>query len=363
MFLMGVSKFWRHAVKWGSIAVSANVDFFAVLLAYALSAFLVSREWKIPISLHIYDQSFALFSIATTVLLISFLTVRLIWRRRPERPILLLWNSSTDWGLQNRLYRLSITFPVALALPVFFSIFTSMKGSISSIVPFYADPLLAHIDFVLMGNNDAWRILHPIIGLPGITFVLNFFYNLWLPVMLITLFCMVFFVSDLNLRRQYLVTWALIWVILGNVFAIIFSSVGPCFYKTFYGSPHYDALMAYLHSASAEYPIWSLTAQKYLLAQKDGVQLGAGISAFPSMHVAVAMLNVMLCRNFSRFWQILSVLFLGLILVGSIELGWHYAIDGGFSIIAVPIIWWVASKLSLAQLIGTRTVLSVKGTF
>jgi membrane-associated phospholipid phosphatase len=138
--------------------------------------------------------------------------------------------------------------------------------------------------------------------------------------------------------------------LLGNVAAVVFSSVGPCFYDAFYGVPRYVELMNYLHRESNNLPIWALRAQEYLLMGRDGVRLGAGISAFPSLHVAAAMLNVMLSWRLSRPWRITSVVFLLLILVGSVHLGWHYAVDGLAAIIAVPVIWWVAGKFSLAPL-------------
>jgi hypothetical protein len=246
--------------------------------------------------------------------------------------------------------RLSIGIPAALVLPIFFSFFTSIKSSINSVIPFYADPFLANADRLLMGT-DAWRFLQPLIGFPAITFALGFIYNLWFIVTIATLFWVTFSIRDLRLRTQYLVAFVLVWAILGNAIALLFSSVGPCFYEVFYGLPRYADLMAYLHAANHDFPIWSLSSQVYLLKANNGLQLGAGISAFPSMHIAAVMLNVMLCRHFQWPWQIASILFLVLILIGSVQLGWHYAVDGYFSIIAVPAIWWCAGKFSLANIV------------
>ena len=340
----------RHTVKWARLAVVANAEFFVTLSVYIFFTLVASRVWNISIHFELYDKVFALFCAAFAILVISGLTVIMIFTERPERPFQHLWHSkfNIDWAVRDRLF---IGLPAALVLPIFFSLFTSLKASITHIVPFYADPFLANADRLLMGNHDAWRILQPLVGLPAITFILNFFYNFWIFSAIIPLILVTFLTGDLSLRRRYLVAYILVWAILGNVTAIVFSSVGPCFYEAFYGLPRYADLMAYLHLANREFPIWALTAQEYLLVAKDGSSIGAGISAFPSLHVAVAMLNVMLCRNFSRLWQIASIVFLAFILIGSVHLGWHYAIDGYFSIIAVPIIWWVAGKISLASLV------------
>ena len=57
--------------------------------------------------------------------------------------------------------------------------------------------------------------------------------------------------------------------------------------------------------------------------------IGAGISAMPSLHVAMAV-----------FWT----------WIGSFHLGWHYALDGLVSLIGVILIWrfarWSADILS-----------------
>jgi hypothetical protein len=339
----------RQTIKCAALAARANAEFLVTLCAYALLTLVASRKWGIPIYIELYDEAFVLFGAAITISLLLYLIARMVLIDKPERPFEHLWHSKfcVDWEMPNRL---SIGIPAALALPIFFSFFTSVKLSINKIIPFYADPLLANADRILMGN-DAWRMLQPLVGLPAITFALSFIYNLWLIVTIATLFWVTFSVGDLRLRRQYLVAFVLVWAILGNLIAILVSSAGPCFYEFFYGLPRYADLMAYLNSANRDFPIWSLSSQIYLLKANNGPHLGAGISAFPSMHVAAVMLNVMLCRHLQRPWLIASVLFLILILIGSVQLGWHYVVDGYFSIIAVPVIWWVAGKFSLANIV------------
>ena len=34
-----------------------------------------------------------------------------------------------------------------------------------------------------------------------------------------------------------------------------------------------------------------------------------------------------------------------IILLGSVHLGWHYAVDGYVSILAVPMLWWLSGVL------------------
>jgi hypothetical protein len=341
-------KIKHQTVKYVALAARTNAAFLVTLSAYALLTLVASSQLQIPIYVKLYyGQSFWLFVVAVAVItgsLLLYLIARIIVIDRPDRPFDYLWTKFFfDWKMLDRLF---ISIPAALAMPIFFSFFTSVKLSINKIIPFYADPFLANADRIVMGN-DAWLVLQPIAGLPVITFALDFIYNLWFIVMLATLFCVITSVSDFRLRSQYLVAYVLVLAILGNALAVLFSSVGPCFYEDFYGLPRYADLIAYLHSANRDFPIWALDTQLYLMKAKNGPHFGAGISAFPSIHVAVVMLNVMFCQHLQRPWRIASIVFLIFILIGSVQLGWHYAIDGYFSILAVPIIWWVAGKISL----------------
>ena len=100
--------------------------------------------------------------------------------------------------------------------------------------------------------------------------------------------------------------------------------------------------MAYLHDAAAHYPVWALTTQKMLWAYytEGGLTYGSGIAAMPSLHVSIALLNMLLAYRFSRAAGHVFAGFFAMILLGSVHLGWHYAADGYLSIITTLIIWW-----------------------
>jgi hypothetical protein len=52
-----------------------------------------------------------------------------------------------------------------------------------------------------------------------------------------------------------------------------------------------------------------------------------GISAFPSMHNALAALLALVAWRMHRVLGIMMTIFAGLILLGSVHLAWHYAVD------------------------------------
>lgn len=85
----------------------------------------------------------------------------------------------------------------------------------------------------------------------------------------------------------------------------------------------------------------ALNIQNYLMGQykSGGGMVGDGISAFPSLHVGMATLIAIFFYDMNRIIGIAAFGFCAIIFVGSIVLGWHYAIDGIASFCAVPIFW------------------------
>jgi hypothetical protein len=70
-----------------------------------------------------------------------------------------------------------------------------------------------------------------------------------------------------------------------------------------------------------------------------------GISAMPSVHVAVAVLFALLGWRISSWLGWIFSLYAGVILIGSVHLGWHYAVDGYLSIAGALAIWAVVGML------------------
>lgn len=129
------------------------------------------------------------------------------------------------------------------------------------------------------------------------------------------------------------------------------SSVGPCFVEPLLGNRHYAEQMAYLHQANETFPVMVLAVQQQLLdwQAQDMHGLGRGISAMPSMHVSLAFLFFLAIRQVSRRAGHFFFAFLIVIMVGSVHLGYHYAVDGYVSIITTAIIWWVCGRLVRAK--------------
>lgn len=320
-----------------------------VLLVVETSIFcflIVGWIFNFPVNFNIYS-SIGFFILAPTSAILVLMAASLVslFNHRPAKPSAFLnaklWQ---EWNVANRILQGA---PIFFCFPALFSAFTSYKLAISKIVSFYADPYALALDRAIHGT-DPWRLLQPIFGFPMATEVLNIFYNLWFFIMFMVLSFGIFMIENQRLRSQYLTAFILSWVIIGGVFATIFSSVGPCFYLSFYQTNAYADLFAYLDRVDALYPLWSRDLQDMIITQfqKGGLGIGEGISAMPSMHVGIAVLNAIFITKLNRIAGWIAWIFAALIFVGSVHLGWHYAVDGYAAALLVGVIWFISGKLA-----------------
>lgn len=234
-----------------------------------------------------------------------------------------------------------------LLLPLLMGAFTSFKVMIPLVQPFAWDERLARWDRWIHGA-DPWELLQPLLGTPLVTFVLNaLYYPLWLYVSLGS--WVVVAMGSHACRLQFLVSYAMLWILLGTVGGMAMSSAGPIFYEAVTGDASaFSALRNYLVAANQDYPLFGLAVRDRLWeAHLAGtVDVGRGISAMPSLHVAIATLCTIFAWHCSRPAGAMMTAYAVAIFFTSIHLGWHYAVDGYVAVLATILVWIVVGKLT-----------------
>jgi hypothetical protein len=157
-------------------------------------------------------------------------------------------------------------------------------------------------------------------------------------------FCV--FATRMDLRRRFMRGYVSAWVVSGSLLAVLFMSGGPAFFGPLTGDhDHFAALLDYLKFDAAS-PISAYSEQKQLWklysAYRPG--LGAGISAFPSMHVSMTVLFALAATELDRRLGAVMWVMAGVIVLGSIHLAWHYLFgDIGAASVATAL-WWFSGK-------------------
>ncbi|MDK1375452.1 MULTISPECIES: phosphatase PAP2 family protein [unclassified Sinorhizobium] len=229
--------------------------------------------------------------------------------------------------------------------------FSTFKHHIPAAVPFFADRPLADLDDLLFGNQP-WRLLHQISS-PAIGPPLYFLYgNVWFAQLFGT-FLLALFLTDADLRRRYLVAFTISAILLGTVLRVAGASAGPIFYDRMFGGDRFADLIIALSSEIAGRKM--LDAANYLHSAylSDDAVFGSGISAMPSMHVAMAVLNALFLSSLNRWAGALGWAYAACIMFGSVYFGWHYAVDGFVSAVAMFAIWHVAGRVANTAATGS----------
>lgn len=231
-----------------------------------------------------------------------------------------------------------------LTFVLFCGTFTFLKESIPAMVPFSWDPAFARLDRALHFGMDPWRLLQPVFGSAIMTSFLNVIYHLWFFMMYFMVLWACFDIRQIRKSATFLVAFVLTWVIGGNFLATIYSSVGPVYYQEFGFGDSFVPLMQHLEAVNQVTRVWALDVQAMLLDgyRNDGAV--KGISAMPSMHVGSTVVMTLFCFAHKRWLGWVMVGFTTLIVIGSVHLAWHYAVDAYAAIIIALVCWW-ASRL------------------
>jgi hypothetical protein len=228
--------------------------------------------------------------------------------------------------------------------------FGSIKAIIPLLTPFTWDQTFDQWDRILTFGYRPWELLQPFLGYAPVTWLISFVYTLWFFVMFGTLFWQAFFAGGLR-RMQFLLAFSLSWFVAGNVLALMFSSAGPCYYGFLFPVDPYADQMAYLKQARELWPVTSVDVQDRLWQSylESGGGVNIGISAMPSMHVIIAVLTAIVAWPCRRWLRISYAAFATIVVIGSVHLAWHYAVDSIAGVGLAFAFWYVAGAIVRAR--------------
>lgn len=329
-------------------SISAHAIFWLIVVSY-YAGFLVLLQLRPDLATLSFSKIVAGFLLVSIpIMLVSVFIMRFYHVARhvkPERPIPVLLKDL--WHYLSSGARMANGLPMVLIMIVFMYVFVGVKASIPRLNPYSWDHYFSELDRTLHFGVQPWQWLQPLLGYPFITFAININYSGWFLVMWMTWVYFAFADKPSVLRTRFFLSFFLMWILIGGVLAIVFSSAGPCYYGRLGLSPDpYADLMAYLRGANEILPIWAIPVQDVLWQGHIGKSAIDGISAMPSMHNGSALLFALAGYQVSRFAGHLLSAHAILIFIGSIVLGWHYAVDSYLAWALTLVIWFAVLPIA-----------------
>lgn len=219
--------------------------------------------------------------------------------------------------------------------------FVLIKTSLPEVVPFYADAWFADLDRALHGGQDPWVWTYAVAEALPMGAIVPAYFQIWAVAAL----CFPIFlaIADQDTARvnRFLILFVVSWLVLGNILALAGMSAGPVFYDRLYGTERFADLELAL-AASEHTDLFMRVQDGLWTAYSMQIQsIGAGISAFPSVHVAIAMVVMLYLTERAKWLAPVGLAFLAAILFLSVYSGYHYALDGYVSILVVGGLWLV----------------------
>jgi hypothetical protein len=307
------------------VFIKELIPIVALVVSYITAGYIVQYGFGIEnmMSLRI---NYNLLNILTIYFSLFFLSVQIL--RGNSKKYL---NRSSIFGL----------FAVYVLAAPFLSTFASFKQVIPFIQDFNWDYRFMKLDYALHFGVHPWEIFSFMLYNNKTIQIVDYLYMIWFLVLLLMCLWMAWS-SKRQLRLQFFLTAGLIWILLGTVMAIFFSSAGPCYFSYVVDSPNpYKPLMDQLIKIHESMPLFAVNNQLGLWESYQNriwLPIG-GISAMPSVHVALAVVFALTAWNLNRWVGFVFIAYTIVVQVGAVILGWHYAVDGYVSIILTLLLW------------------------
>ena len=226
---------------------------------------------------------------------------------------------------------------LALTLPVHFL----LKSFVHLVNPRTWDVELSRWDQALHFGVNPSRFFVALFPGPVFLHMLDFAYSAAYYFFIIGTTAACFALLSTRMRFVFGSAYMLLWIF-GAVLYLAFPSWGPVFVF----SNDYQRTLAQM-------PITRAIQQQLFLELSSLVNHPLGprtvrfgsVAAFPSLHVGEVALLAIASRVISRRWFAWNVLYLTIIVIGSLVTGYHYMIDAYGGLAIALLAWWCGRKL------------------
>lgn len=205
--------------------------------------------------------------------------------------------------------------------------FMWLKPLLNVYIPFRADPLLAAMDRMLFLGHDPWTLL----SWANVSGAGLFYHPVWFIAIIIALMSAAS-AKPSPRKSALLLTYFMLWSVVAPLIHSLMPAAGPLFFERMGYGPRFANLVPGPETQAVFDWLWQCYA--------DGPRyMGNGISAMPSMHVAMSSWVLLVAWVEARRWFPLALAFHLTIVTLSIALGWHYAMDGIVAGIATALVY------------------------
>lgn len=315
-----------------------------LVAAYALLALLFSAIFGFKIDFSIifhfqYDMTFG--SIALLYLIIFAAILALKMRRRGEDQRLF----GPQWRKQikTRFFswqKIVNLVKVVFLLKITLLIYCNIKQAIPFINENLYDQQLLFVDKIIhLGINPNLLAVN-LLGNSVSTRVFDLIYISWymLKPLVLVYFAII---PAQRVHIRFFTSYFAMWIF-GGLFAVLIPSLGPIF---FFPEREWFSDLHMPFARGLQQTLWKHYQLALTFPEKYRVFIYEGIAAFPSLHVGIVALFAVFIWKVNRKAGIVMWIYVGLIQIGSVLLGWHYAIDGYFTIALAFGLYWLSDKV------------------
>ena len=213
------------------------------------------------------------------------------------------------------------------------------------------DPDLASIDQFLFAGHDPARVLHAWFGEGIAAHLLSGVYIIWIGLVPVSIAIALVWTRHKYAGAWYVTAVAVDWC-LGAAIYVLLPTVGPI-----YSDPNNFAGLPHTYVSDLQETLW--TDRLAVMADPTGAGTLQTVAAFASLHVGI-MITICLVAELvqlPRWIRTSAWVFLGLTILSTVYLGWHFAADVIGGLVMGSFAVWLAG-MATGNRVGWRVRLN-----